>query len=117
MYKLLKINGAELPNAEGGFTVSQNVKYNTYEAEDGSTTVEQIRVGIIKGTVSYKGLLIDDLKEVASHLTLVSDVEIYNPLTDSIKVIKAKIEGISMKKIVYKNNVNAWSLDFTIEEL
>lgn len=117
MYKLLSINSVILPTPEGNFTLSKNDKYNQYEGEDGSKTVEVIREGIISASVSYKGLTEEMLKRIIDAITLVSRVVIYNPMTKSTKTVTAKITGISTKKVCYRNNISVWSLSFNIEEL
>lgn len=117
MYKLLSINGVPLPNPMGDFTISQNDKYNEYEGEDGKTTVEIIRQGILSLSVSFNGLPEDYLKMIVDAIRIVSTVVIYNPLTKSTRKMTAKITGVKSKKIWYQNNQSLWSLSFEIDEL
>lgn len=117
MYKLLTINGVSLPKPEGDFTLSLNDKYNEYEGEDGTSTVEVIRQGILSLSVSFNGLPEEYLKMIVDAITLVSSVVIYNPMKMGVQTVTARITGIKTKKIWYQNNRSLWSLSFDIDEL
>ena len=41
MYKLLTINGFEIPDADGDLQISESEKINEYQGEDGHTTIEE----------------------------------------------------------------------------
>lgn len=117
MYKLLKVNGVSLPKPEGDYSISKKDKYNEYEGEDGNSTVEVIRQGIISLSVSYNYVTEKHLKEMADALKLVSEVEIFDPTQQKIRKITAKISGIKTKMIYYKNGISIWSLSFDVDEL
>ena len=119
MYNLLTINNITCPHIDkGSITVSKDDTYNTYTGEDGYSTIEAVRSGRTSVSVSYKGLLEDDVKLVVGAITLVSSVVVYDPATDTtLTIASAKITKVKMKKILYDNNVSAWSLSFQIEEL
>lgn len=118
MYNLLTINNVVCPNIDkGSITVSKDDTYNTYTGEDGHSSIEQVRSGKISADVSYKGLFEADVKRVAEAITLVSSVSLYDPTADAVVSISAKITKVKMKKVVYENNISAWSLSFQIEEL
>lgn len=117
MYKLMTVNGVDLPDPEGTFDISLNDKYNMYEGEDGSKTVEVIREGVLCCNVTYNGLLENKLKEIKNALKIVSRIVIYDPMSVSTKEITAKITDIKTQKIHHKNGISVWSLSFSIEEL
>ena len=118
MYNLIKINSYSIPEPlKGNLTIDRVDKYNKYETEDGSEITESIKEGMLKASVTYKGLFADDLQDILSSITLVSTVVIYNPFTGTTKSISARITNLSSSKIVYNDNVEAWSLSFSIEEV
>lgn len=118
MYNLLTINNVVCPHVDkGSINVTKNDIYNTYTAEDGHSTIEAVRVGKTVCDVSYKGLLEADVMAVKAAITLVSSVTLYDPMVGSTVTFNAKISGLKADKIVYKNNLSAWSLSFRIEEL
>ena len=117
MYKIISINGVSLPDPEGMFEISHRDKYNIYEGEDGSKTVEVIREGMIYCNVSYNGLLAEKITEINDAIKIISSVVVYDPMECGNKEIKAKITDIKAQKKHHKNGISAWSLSFTIEEL
>ena len=117
MFKLLKINTVELPDAEGDFTINKHDKFNEYETEDGKTTVETIRQGIVSLSVSFNGLTETMVKTICDAITLVSTVEVFDPALGQPKEITAKITGVKTTKIWFRNNVSIWSLSFNVDEL
>lgn len=117
MYKLLSINGVSLPQPEGEYTISKNDKYNEYEGEDGTTTVEVIRQGIISLAVSYNYVTEKHLKEITDAINLVSMVELFDPTQQKVRKISAKITGIKTKMFYYKNGISVWTLAFNVDEL
>lgn len=117
MYKLLTVNGVAFPIPEGDFSMELEDKFHEYEGEDGSSTVELIRRGIRSVSVSYNGLPEVHLKNLVGALRLVSEIELYNPMTRSVESITGKVTGVKTKKIWYQNNQSLWSLAFQIEEL
>lgn len=117
MYKLLSVNGCRLPNPEGSYEISREDKYNEYEAEDGSKTVEVIRQDVISLSASYTGLTEKQLKSIMDSLQLVSSVCAYDPARQTTRTFNAKVTGIKSGKVWYRNNISMWSLSFNIEEL
>lgn len=118
MFNLLSINNTVLPNIDkGSITVTKNDIYNTYTAEDGHSTIEAVRVGKTVCDVAYKGLLEADVVAIKAAISLVSSVTLYDATAGNQIVFNAKISGLKADKIVYKNNLSAWSLSFRIEEL
>lgn len=117
MYKLLEVNGVILPDPEGNYDISLGEKFNEYEGEDGSKTIEVIREGMINCNVSYKGLHAEKVKEIQDALKIVSTVVVFDPTSDSTKEITAKITDVKTQKKHHKNNISVWSLSFKIEEL
>lgn len=117
MYKLLSVNGVSLPQPEGDYTLSKNDKYNEYEGEDGTTTVEVIRQGIISLAVSYNHVTEKHLKEIMDAIKLVSSVEVFDPTQQKVRKITAKITGIKTKMFYYKNGISVWTLAFNVDEL
>lgn len=117
MYKLLSINGVTLPQPEGDYTITKNDKYNEYEGEDGTSTVEVIRQGIISLSVSYNYVKEKQLKKITDAIKLVSEVVVFDPTKQTTRTISAKVTGIKTKMIYYKNGISVWSLAFDVEEL
>ena len=117
MFKLLKINNTEIPDPEGDFTISKIDKFNKYEGEDGSITIEAIRTGMVDVKVTYIGQTVDNLMVIANALKLVSDVEIFDPAINNLRTIVARVSNITMGKNYHKNNVSMWSLSFNISEI
>lgn len=118
MYNLLTINNVTCPHVDkGNFSVTKSDLYNTYTGEDGHSTIEQVRVGKNIIDVSYKGLLESDIITVIGAITLVSSVTVLDPATGTTTTFNAKISNIKSQKIVYENNISAWTLSFKIEEL
>ncbi len=117
MYKLITINGVSLPKPEGEYSITKKDKYNVYEGEDGTSTVEVIRQGIISLSVSYNYVTEKHLKEITDAIRLVSSVEIYDPTLKMIRTINAKVTGVKTKMLYYKNGISIWSLAFDIDEL
>ena len=117
MFKLLKINNVELPDPDGDFTVSKTDKFNEYEGEDGSVTIEAVRTGMTDVKVTYVGQDVNALATIAKALTLVSEVVFFDPSLNEEKTITAKISGISMGEVHHRHNVSVWSLTFNITEI
>ena len=117
MYKLLSINGVSLPKPEGDYSITKNDKYNEYEGEDGSSTVEVIRRGIISLSVAYNYVTEKHLKEITDAINLVSEVYVFDPTKGVVRNITAKVTGIKTKMIYYKNGISIWTLSFDVEEL
>lgn len=117
MFKLLKINNIELPDPEGTFTVDKRDKFNEYEGEDGSVTVEAVRTGMTDVKVSYIGQKASDLAKILNALSLVSTVVIFDPAINDQRTITAKITDISMGRVFHKYNTSVWSLSFNITEI
>lgn len=117
-YNLLKINGYNLVKPRSGqLNIDYEDKYTEYVTETGKTVIEQSRVGKRSGSVSYEALLKKDLTDFKNAIALVSDMTIYDPLTDSIFDIKALITNIKVTMIAHQEEADAWSLSFTFKEL
>lgn len=117
MHKLLSINGVSLPKPEGDYSITKKDKYNEYEGEDGSSTVEVIRQGVIALSVSYNYVTERHLNEINDAIRLVSEVEVFDPTIRKVKKFTAKISGIKTKMLYYKNEISIWSLSFDVDEL
>ena len=117
MYDLLTINGVRLPKPEGDFTITRKDKYNEYEGEDGSSTVEVIRHGVISLSVSYGHVTEKHLNEIIGAIRLVSEVALYDPANRAPRLISAKITDVKTKMLYYKNGISVWTLSFNLDEL
>ena len=117
MYNLLNINGVELPEPKGSFSLAKRDVYNEYTGEDGSKTIEEIVCGKIEGSVAYNSLMQTQIARITAAITLVSECLVYDPATGHRVTISAKITGIKSNKIYHANNLSAWSLSFTVTEL
>ena len=116
--KLVKINNVEFPNVDkGSIDITSVDMFNAYKTEDGGEVTEQIRVGKVKANVSYKGLKADDIATLKAAITLVSEVVLYYPMTNSSKTISARVTNCKSKIIAYYGNVSLWSFSFTIDEV
>ena len=117
MYKLLTINGVPLPKPEGDFTITKKDKYNEYEGEDGSSTVEVIRQGILSLSISYNYITEQHLKTITDAIRLVSLVEVYEPTLRKTRALTAKITNLKTRMLYYKNDISIWTLSFNLDEL
>lgn len=117
MYNLLAIGDFVLKDPEGSFNIQSNDVVNEYKGEDGHKTIEVIRNGQISGSVSYKGLTAEQLKEICDHLGAVTHFQMFNVLTNAVIEITARVSGVKAKKIHHKGEVSVWSLSFNIDEL
>lgn len=117
MFKLLSINGVDFPDPEGGLSITRIDKYNAYESEDGHTTIESIREGMIDVSVSIKVQEVAQLRVLSAALSLVSTVNIFDPGENREKTITAKITDVKMDKVAHKSSASLWSLSFNISEL
>ena len=117
MYKLLKINDVDFPEPYGSFTLSKSDKVNEYECEDGSSTIEIVRVGVVSLKVAYNALTVDKVRELCDAISTVSNVTVFDPQTNTIKSIKAHVSNIQTGKMYHKNDLSVWSLSFDINEL
>lgn len=66
MFDLLVINGYTCPKP-ASFKVDTTDKTNEFEAENGARTIEVIREGIIKISVSYGSLTAAGLQGIRQH--------------------------------------------------
>ncbi len=117
MYNLLAINGVPLPKPEGDFTITKKDKYNEYHGDDGSSTVEVIRQGILSLSVSYNYITEQHLKTITDAISLVSSGEVFDPATRTTRPLTAKITGVRTKMLYYKNDISVWTLSFDVDEL
>lgn len=117
MYKLLNINNVDFPEPHGSFSLSKTDKVNEYQCEDGTSTIEIVRVGVVALKVSYNALTIDKVRELCGAISTVSNVTIFDPQTNATKVIKAQVSNIQTGKVHHKNDLSVWSLSFDINEL
>lgn len=116
--KLVKINNVEIPNVDkGSIDVNSVDMYNSYKTEDGGETTEEIRTGKVSASVSYKGLQAADIATIKAAITLVSEVTLYYPMTNTAKTITARVTNCKAKIIAYYGNVSLWSFSFTIDEV
>lgn len=116
--QLLTINDYNLPNPlKGNLTITNKPIFNKYECEDGSIKIEVIKSNVINGSVTYKGLFESEVKAITNKLSLISKLTLYNPIEQGTTEISALITDISVKNIVTKDDVKAWSLSFKIEEI
>lgn len=117
-YDLIALNTVAFPDVKkGSVTVAKNPKYIEYECEDGGKVIEVIEEDMIRGNVSYNGLLQSELQTIMSALSLVSTMTIYNPAQGQARTFKALVNAGDMGKIVHDANANAWSFSFDFEEI
>lgn len=117
MYKLLSINGVEFPELYESFTLGKNDKVNEYNCEDGSSTIEIVRIGVVDLKLSYKSLTVKKIKELCGAIEAVSDVTVFDPTNNNTRTIRAYISNLNIGKLYHKNNRSAWSLSFDVKEL
>ena len=115
MYDLLKINNTTFPLPEGGFDVEYTDITNDYEADDGKTVVEVIRLDVAKISVSYKGLIETKVNTLLAALQTVSTVSFLRK--GAVQSCQMKVSNIKTAKVWYKDNVSAWSLSFELQEI
>lgn len=113
---LLNINGVSLPEPKD-LEVDYVEKYKEYEAESGSKTIESIASDMLAGSVVYGGLLQTEAQRIKTACKIVSNIRIYNPATNTERVLVAKVSDIVMKKLFVYNGRSGWSLTFKFEEL
>lgn len=119
-YDLISINNVDIPDVnlgKGAVSVQKNPKYARYDCEEGNAVIDPYSTDKIKGEVSFSGLFQSDLQTIASAVTLVSQMTIYNPLSGHTRTFMALIEESPAEKIIHDANANAWSYGFTFEEI
>lgn len=118
LYDLISINGVQAPDVKkGSVSVQRNVKYTEYEGCLGNKVIDIIDESRLKGSVSYKGLLQEELQTLATAVRTVSVFTIYNPLTNQGKTFTALILEDPSDKIIHDEEANAWSYGFSFEEI
>lgn len=117
MYKLLRINNVDFPEPYGEFSLSKNDKVNEYQCEDGSSTIEIIRSGIVNLKVAYNSLTAEMVRELSNALKTVSEIVVFDPHSNSTKTITAYISNIDVKKVYHRHDLSVWSLSFDVKEL
>ena len=117
MYKIITANGVSFTDPEGSFTLSKTDNVNEYEGEDGYKIIEIIRQNVISASVSYNALTVEQLKTMSEASTTVTVFRLYNPMTESVIDVTARVSSIQVKKVHHRNDVSVWSLSFKIDEL
>lgn len=117
MYKIITANGVSFTDPEGSFTLSKTDDVNEYKGEDGHSIIEIIRQNVISASVSYNALTVEQLKTMSKALTTVTVFRLYDPMTDSVIDVTARVSSIQVKKVHHRNDVSVWSLSFKIDEL
>lgn len=117
MYKLLTINGYQLPDPEGSYSLNIDADVNEYKTEDGSRYIEVIRERVASSSVSFKGLTAEQVETICSKITTVSTVKIYDATLDTAREIEAYISKVKTDKVTHRNGLSVWKLSFNIEEL
>lgn len=117
MYKIIKANGVSFTDPEGSFTLSKTDNVNEYKGEDGHKIIEIVRQNVISASVSYKALTVGQLKTMSEALTTVTAFDLYDPMTDSVVTVTARVSSVQVKKVHHRHDVSVWSLSFKIDEL
>lgn len=117
MHKLLRINNVDFPEPYGKFALNKNDKVNEYQCEDGTSTIEIIRTGVVDLKVDYKSLTAEKVRELSNALKTVSSVVVFDPNTNATKTITAHISNINVTKVYHRHDLSVWSLSFDVREL
>ena len=117
MYKLISADGVDFIDPEGSFVLSKTDVVNEYEGEDGCKTVEVVRSGKISASVSYNGIEVRRLREMAQALHTVTTFRIYDALTDTCRTVKARVSSLKVQKVHHRHGLSLWSLSFDLDEL
>ena len=117
-FDLISINGTALPDVKKGeLSIQRNPKFTEYEGEDGGVIVDTIEEHMIKGTVSYSGLLQSEAQSIYAAVRLVSTLELYIPMTGNTRRFQAKVLPQPMTKIIHDGRANTWTCGFEFEEI
>ena len=119
-YDLIEINGVEIPDVKKGtLSITPTPKYEAHDTEGGGKVVDVIEDAqkMISGSVSFSGLMQDELQTIDAALDVVSSMKIYNPRTNLLRQFTALINPQSITKIIHEGAVNAWSYGFDFEEI
>ena len=119
-YDLISINNVAIPDVragKGAVSVQRNPKYERYDCEEGNVVIDEFSSDKIMGEVAFSGLMQSTLQTIASAISLVSEMTIYNPLTNSTRTFMALIIESPAGKKIHDANANAWSYGFTFEEI
>ena len=117
-YDLLSINGVAIPDVKkGSLTIAPNPKYVEVECEEGNKIIDIINSTMVKGSVEFSGLMQSELQTIYAATSLVSVMEIYNPMTGQVKRFSALVLIGDMTKIIHDAGANAWSFGFEFEEI
>ena len=117
MYNILQIGNLVFQTPQGEVTFKRDDKINTYETEAGTTRVELIKQRIKSGTISFGGLLVEDIDTYAAALSTVTEIIIFNPMTNDTKTFNALITNQQCRKIEHNANFSAWSFSFDFKEI
>lgn len=117
MHKLLKINNVDFPEPYGEFALNKNDKVNEYRCEDGTSTIEIIRTGVVDLKVAYESLTAEKVRDLSNALKTVSSVVVFDPNTNSTKTITAFISNVNVRKVYHRHELSVWSLSFDVKEL
>lgn len=117
---VLKVNGTEFPNVKkGSYTLTPITKYNEYEGEDGSSTIEEVNTGFYEGAVTYKALTQEEVYNLYRKLTLVSDIAILDPTSEN-RIYRNMTCVVDNKKLPYIFNdedLSVWGMSFRFRQI
>lgn len=116
LYDLLKINNVTFPKP-AKFDISLEDKTNEFNAENGTRTIEVIRENIASINVGYDSLTAATYQTARAALAKVSQVQYYNPATQTLRTVQMEVSNIASSKNYHDNNISTWSLSFNLREL
>lgn len=117
-YDLIELNGVAVPDVKkGSLSVGRNPKYNEYETEGGGKVIEIIEEKMLKGSVSFNGLFQSEIQTIEASISTVSEMTIYNPLTNTTRSFMALITTHDSEKKIHDARANVWSYGFDFEEI
>lgn len=117
-YDLIELNGVKIPDVKkGSLTVARNPKYNAYDTEGGGKVVEIIEEHMIRGSVAFNGLYQSEIQTIEASLSTVSEMKIYDPMTNTTRSFLALIEPQDMEKKIHDDRLNVWSWGFNFEKI
>lgn len=117
-YDLIELNGVAVPDVKkGSLSVGRNPKYNEYETEGGGKVIEIIEEKLLKGSVSFNGLFQSEIQTIEASISTVSEMTIYNPLTNMTRSFMALITPHDSEKKYHNESMNVWSYGFDFEEI
>lgn len=117
MYNILQIGNLVFQTPQGEVTFKRDDVIKEYETEAGTTRVELIRSRVRSGTITFGGLLVGDIATYAAALSTVTEITIFNPMTNDTKTFNALITNQQCRKIEHNTNFSAWSFSFDFKEI